>query len=467
MKSKSFKWYVFLHLVLLTFLIIFVNRQFAQHLLSGQLQQASIQTMAKALSRCSAFTTDEKEFVSCSKSLNLGMMISSEMDFYVLCNPSVAPTQANPNRVALCAQAEAPSLTWRMDDSGFQRAELVHDEVKWQLIQLPSPAKPIKLLMQQNHMDQFMDEVWDLRDRNLAYVLPSILLLLTLMSLYMVRVLLAPIRNIELAVSTLDSKSLNHPIGVPTPFAEFQTFIAVFEDFRERLEESFIKARRFASDASHELRTPLAILRGNSEQLIATLPKGSPEQVRASRMNDEVDRLIEITEKLLMLSRADANSIVEDKTAVDLSAMLAELIDEADTLQTQVRVSGDIQAGVVCWGDRTLLRQLIHNLYSNALNYNVAHGWVHIRLSAQDGSFGLVIENPSANIPKDLSQRAFERFYRGDDSHTRKVDGMGLGLSLCAEIAKLHHGSLTLKVTADGKVCVEVLAPLKRQSAPH
>ncbi len=463
--NKSFKWHVFWRLVVLTFLIILVNRQFAQHLLQGQLQQASIQTMGHALRGCSSLTTDEKEFIRCSKNLNLGMMISSEMDFYVLCNASLATTPTNANRVALCTQANAPSLTWRTDKSGLERAELVKDQVKWQLVQLPGASPHTKLLMQQSHMDQYMDEVWALRDRNLFYVLPSIILLLTLMSLYMVRVLLAPIRKIELAVSELDSKSLNQPIGIPTPFKEFRTFIAVFEDFRQRLEESFIKARRFASDASHELRTPLAILRGNSEQLISTLHKGSPEQVRASRMNEEIDRLIEITEKLLMLSRADANSIVEDNTDVDVSALLVELIDEADTLQTQVGVSGDIQANVVCWGDRTLLRQLILNLYSNALNYNVADGWVHIRLSAQDGNFSLVIENPSAHIPKDLSQRAFERFYRGDDSHTRQVDGIGLGLSLCAEIAKLHHGTLSLEVTADDKVCVEFQAPLKRGTA--
>ena len=464
--NKSFKWHVFLRLLVLTFFIILVNRQFAQQLLRGQLQQASIETMGRALRSCSSSATDEKEFVKCSKNLNLGMMISSEMDFYVLCHATQTTTQPDSNRGALCAKANAPNLMWRTDKSGIERAELVQDQVKWQLIQWPGAAQPTKLLMQQNHMDQYMDEVWALRDRNLFYVIPSIILLLTLMALYMVRVLLAPIRKIEDAVAALDSKSLNQSIGVPTPFKEFQTFIAVFEDFRQRLEEGFTKARRFASDASHELRTPLAILRGNSEQLIATLPTGSSEQVRASRMNEEIDRLIEITEKLLMLSRADANSIVEDNADVDVSALLAELIDEADSLQTQVRVSGDIQPQVVCWGDRTLIRQLIHNLYSNALNYNVVNGWIHIRLTAQDGSFDLEIENPSTNTPADLSQRAFERFYRGDASHTRQVDGIGLGLSLCAEIAKLHQGTLTLQVTGNDTVRVRFHAPLTRQSAP-
>jgi len=219
--------------------------------------------------------------------------------------------------------------------------------------------------------------------------------------------------------------------------------------------------------ASHELRTPLAILRGNSEQLIAVLHNGSQEQIRASRMNEEIDRLIEITEKLLMLSRADANSIVEDPSEVDLSAMLQELVDEADSLQSSIRVTGDIQSHVMWWGDRTLIRQLIHNLYSNALQYNVANGWVAIHLSAQDGRFLLHIENSSADIPADLSDRAFERFYRGDASHTRQVDGLGLGLSLCVEIARLHDGTLSLNVNSNHSVSLKLDAPLKRDSFAH
>jgi two-component system sensor histidine kinase MtrB len=79
-----------------------------------------------------------------------------------------------------------------------------------------------------------------------------------------------------------------------------------------------------------------------------------------------------------------------------------------------------------------------------------------------DDSFVFTIENPTPEIPSDLLLHAFDRFYRGDASHARQVDGLGLGLSICAEITKLHMGSLALKVGHQNTVVVTLNAPLKR-----
>lgn len=460
MIKQSFKLHIFLRLVGLTFAIILANRFIAHQFLENQLRAQTVQTMGYALRACLDQSNDQSTFIKCSKNLNQGILISSGMDRYVLCVPG--QNHDDPHEAKICDRAHAPALVWKSHKEGFDDTHAIHADQNWQAVKLTGTPNSPRLLMNQNHMDDFMDEVWALRDRNLVYVLPTILLLLSVMSLFMVRVIMSPIRKIEAAVSAIDAKNLNQSIGVPTPFGEFHTFIGVFEDLRQRLSDSFTKARRFASDASHELRTPLAILRGNSEQLISELDKGSDAQVRASSINEEIDRLIEITEKLLLLSRADANSILEQPTQVDLSEMLTELLDEASSLQSNILVTGKIQPDVVWWGDRTLIRQLIHNLYSNALNYNIPRGWVSIRLSSQDGRLLLEIENPTANIPDHLSERAFERFYRGDASHTRQVDGLGLGLSLCEEIVKLHQGTLALQVTDQGTVRLVLNAPLKR-----
>ncbi|WP_408598460.1 sensor histidine kinase [Limnohabitans sp.] len=462
--KTSFKFHVFVRLVLLTFLIIFANRYIAQNLLISQLQEHSIETMGKSLHACSSRVFQKEEFISCSKQLHLGVLINSEMDYYEVCDSTSSLVEGQ--LASLCSLANRPQLSWTRFSKDVDHAKVVNDQQTWQLVKLAGVADSPKLLMPQSYMDQYMDEIWALRDKNLVFVLPTIFVLLSLMSLYIVRVVFTPIRNIEQAVAALDSKSLNQPIGLPTQFLEFRTFVAVFEDLRHRLADSFVKARRFASDASHELRTPLAILRGNSEQLIEELAKGSGAQIRASRMNEEIDRLIEITEKLLMLSRADANCLVEEPTEVDLTALLEELVEEAEGLPFNLRVSGRIEPGVFWWGDRTLIRQCIYNLYSNALKYNVAHGWVDICLSTQGDRFVFTIENPCSDIPADLSERAFERFYRGDAAHTRQVDGLGLGLSLCEEIVKLHDGVLTLLVKDKQRVCIELKAPCHRKSVP-
>jgi signal transduction histidine kinase len=107
-----------------------------------------------------------------------------------------------------------------------------------------------------------------------------------------------------------------------------------------------------------------------------------------------------------------------------------------------------------------LVKLLIHNLFENAQKYNVTQGWIHLTLAREGNGFRLSLENSSENIAADLEARAFDRFYRGDASHTRQIDGLGLGLSICSEIARIHHGTLTLGVTKANTVLLTLIAPL-------
>jgi signal transduction histidine kinase len=307
-----------------------------------------------------------------------------------------------------------------------------------------------------------VQQMWQLRDQNLIRVLPVVIVLLAMMAWYVTRLVLRPVVSIEKKMSTLDATNLGGSSGLKAPFREFETLVSVFESLRLRLDDSFTKARRFASDASHELRTPLTILRGGTERLINDLPTGSELQVRVRDMGDEVERLIDITEKLLLLSRADANSLARAFTRVDLSQMLLQMLmldeDEGET-RPRLTVSSDIEPDIYWLCDKTLIVQLIHNLYENAQKYNQPQGWIRISLVREAEQFRLTLENSSLNTPADLTTRAFDRFYRGDASHARQIDGLGLGLSICMEIAKIHHGSLSLMVTDKQTVVVTLTAP--------
>jgi signal transduction histidine kinase len=102
--------------------------------------------------------------------------------------------------------------------------------------------------------------------------------------------------------------------------------------------------------------------------------------------------------------------------------------------------------------DPDLIHQLIGNLYDNAVKYNVAKGWIHFQLRQDDHRFYLSIENPSSPLPADFEKQAFDRFYRADDARSRSIDGLGLGLSLCQEIAAVHEARLDVKVSDEGIV---------------
>lgn len=459
---KSFKLHLFIRLVITTFLVIWSNRLVAQYFLTDQLDQIVKDQMSLTLTNCADQAADRELFNRCAKKMHAVDLSLYLIDQYVVCGEVPAPSRIDARQV--CAESKDRNTVWLpYDYAGPQRMELASVEVNaqtWQVLRFKDNETQPKIALLNSEFKRLLDQMWELRDRNLWRVLPSILVLLGLLAYYMTFVFMRPLNEVEASMSKLSSSNLGTLETVRVPFLEFRKFVQVFDDLRARLSDSFAKARRFSGDASHELRTPLTILRGNVERMIIDLPKGSDAQVRMRMMGDEVERLIDITEKLLQLSRADASSLLQDLKLLDVSAVVLELSEELNSFQTKVNIHCDIEPHILWHCDPTLVRQLIDNLLGNALKYNVSGGWIRVKLSQSDNDLVLVVENPSNHIPKDLSERWSDRFYRGDASHTRNIDGLGLGLSLCKEIALVHHGVLSLVVTDSNTVLVTLSAPL-------
>ena len=461
--KRSFKLRLFLHVILITAIVIFANRLIAQYFLTDQLQTRVHQEMGVALGTCVDRFERREDFVNCFKATEKGSLFSNISDFYVLCDRS-KPT-ASTSGATDCPSLLADEAFWqssnatRRDDLTFSRGAVAQKD--WYAVRFSNRTQGPEVWLEEYQINELMLRVWALRDRNTIYVLPTILGMLLLLTLYLMYVVMRPINSIQNNMAKLTANTLDRSLILQAPFKEFEVLVQVFDDLRVRLNESFTKARRFASDASHELRTPLTILRGNVERMIHDLPMGSDAQIRMRSVSDEVERLIEITEKLLLLSRADANSLGQELTDVNLSVLLTQLIKDAHSFQANLKISSDIAPDVIWRCDKTLAYQLIHNLYANAVNYNQAQGWIHFTLVQRGDQFRLSIENASQDVPVDLSERAFDRFYRGDASHTRQVDGLGLGLSICLEIAKLHQAKLSLTVTEHQTVIATLSAPLQ------
>lgn len=456
---KSFRVYLFIQILMATAVIILVNRYVAQYFLADQMENRAHTELARVVNDCSTQLSNEHAWRDCARGAEKGHVLSPLVDFFEICHPRLMTDSK------ACGWVNDATVNWQLFESSGKAA--LHGDVElnhksWHVMKKVGDTTAPLVLLSDADLGTYLQRLWGLRDRNLIYVLPTIVTMLLVLTAYMVYVVMRPIRLMEETLSKLDFKTIHEKTEIQTPYMEFRKLAAVYRDLLKRLDESYENAKRFASDAAHELRTPLSILRGNVERLIPELPNGSEMQMRLQNLGDEVDRLILITEKLLMLSRADSNSLMLDMEAVDLSVLLTDLIEDAESFQTHIQFINQIQPGVVWTCDRSLMEQLINNLYSNAIKYNLQRdGWINFQLNRTEHEVVLRVTNSSSAVSTDLPEKAFERFYRGDASRTRRsVDGLGLGLSICLEIAHAHHATLALTVDAPDQVSVTFRAPL-------
>jgi signal transduction histidine kinase len=271
---------------------------------------------------------------------------------------------------------------------------------------------------------------------------------------------LRPVRQLTTTMQSVTIQGLAQRVPSDAIDLEFAELIAVFNQMLERLERSFKQASRFSGDAAHELKTPLTILQGELEQALQQAETGSATQQRLGHLLDEVRRLSSIVRKLLLLSLADAGHMSLSKAEVNVSVILTEMVDDLELLAPHLHVQTEIAAQLRVWGDRDLLIQVLQNLVSNAIKYNLPNGWIRIQAHQQARTALITISNASQPIPERDHSLIFDRFYRSDPAHTRRVEGAGLGLSLAREIARAHGGDLTLAPASPAQTAFTLSLPV-------
>ncbi|MEH1939382.1 MAG: ATP-binding protein [Nostoc sp.] len=301
--------------------------------------------------------------------------------------------------------------------------------------------------------------------RNIFLVsIPGALLLVAIGAWLVSGSALRPIGQLTSVIQQVTVKGLDQRIPIGTTDIEFVELIQVFNQMLERLERSFTQASRFSGDAAHELKTPLTILQGELERTLQQVDPGSEVQQRLSNLLDEVRRLSGIMRKLLLLSLADAGKMSLYLVEVDMSELLMEMLEDVEMLAPHLTVQTEFIDGLRLQGDRDLLIQVLQNLFSNAIKYNLAEGWIQVRTHQTQTTLHVTIANASKDIPLSERDRIFDRFYRGDPARTRKIEGIGLGLGLAREIARAHHGDLTLDSTSFGQIAFTLTLPMKLQN---
>jgi two-component system, OmpR family, heavy metal sensor histidine kinase CusS len=325
----------------------------------------------------------------------------------------------------------------------------------WRVGAMSSPYLRAAIAIDLQDINQEMGVI-----RNIFLIaIPSVLLLVAGGAWSLSGSALYPIRQLTHAIQKVSIKGLDQRVSSYAIDVEFVQLIQVFNQMLERLERSFKQASRFSADAAHELKTPLTILQGELEQTLQQVETGSAMQQRLGSLLDEVCRLSDIVRKLLLLSLADAGQMSLYRAEVNIFTLLTDLIEDLELLAPELTVQTEVATELRVWGDRDLLIQVLQNLFSNAIKYNLPHGWICIQARQQLDTVVVTISNASKEIPERDRPLIFDRFHRGDPARTRKVEGTGLGLSLSREIARAHGGDLILEPALPGQTAFTLRLP--------
>lgn len=218
--------------------------------------------------------------------------------------------------------------------------------------------------------------------------------------------------------------------------------LIVFSKFAIKpIAESYEKQKRFVTDASHELKTPLTIISANADVL--EIEQGGSEWIDSIR--NQVMRLKDFTEKLVLLAKMDEEGAPLNKQAFSLSDVVKNSVENfrASIDVGHKTLACDIDSDINYYGDQEMIKILANVLIDNAVKYSNDSGTIHISLKADYNNCIFTVYNTAEYIDVDKLDMIFERFYRLDESRNSGMGGHGIGMSAAKAIVTAHGGTIT------------------------
>ncbi len=249
-------------------------------------------------------------------------------------------------------------------------------------------------------------------------------------------------RNIMEPINSID---INNISGAEI-YDELKPFLECIADENEERARTEKIRREFTANVSHELKTPLTTISGYAQMITNGMAKPDDISEFGSKIEKESERLLQLIDDIINLSRLDEQNGIEDAEIVDLSHITVETIraleKTAKERGIQIYYSG---APTYIKGNATLIGELVYNLIDNAVKYNKENGKITVFAGERSDGAELSVKDTGIGIPEEDTERIFERFYRVDKSHSKKVGGTGLGLSIVKHICACHNAKIRVK----------------------
>jgi signal transduction histidine kinase len=266
---------------------------------------------------------------------------------------------------------------------------------------------------------------------------------------------LAPVERIARTAGEIEAQHLSKRLPIRGTGDELDHLSRMLNAMFARLESSFRRITQFTADASHELRTPIAIIRTTAE-VARRRPRTDREYIEAlDRILAESERTTELLEDLMALARSDVESEAAAMEPVRLDQLVEEVSRQAGLTFTIAELTP-----VTIAGDYAGLRRLLIILVDNAVKYSPPAGLVSVGLRVAAQRCVLEVRDNGIGISAEDLPHVFERFYRASKDRSRKIDGVGLGLSIARAIVQRHAGEIEIESKLGAGSIVRVSLPV-------
>ncbi len=230
-------------------------------------------------------------------------------------------------------------------------------------------------------------------------------------------------------------------------------------DEQNKQKDALVSMRQeFSANVSHELKTPLTSISGYAEIIRDGIVKKKDIPDFSNRIYKEANRLLNLVNDIIKISKLDENEIGIDKEECDLYEMSDDVIKRLNQKAREYNVHVSLVGEhIKIIGYRQVLDEMIHNVIENSIKYNHPDGKVTVTTELCDGCPCFTVKDTGIGIPKEDQERIFERFYRVDKSHSRETGGTGLGLSIVKHAAQLHSAKINLTSEIDKGTTVQII----------
>jgi heavy metal sensor kinase len=278
---------------------------------------------------------------------------------------------------------------------------------------------------------------------------------------FMAKKALRPVDKIRKAAVKISSRNLEEFIDIGARRDELGKLAETFNAMTSRLRDAFQRINQFSVDVSHELKTPLTILKGSTE--VALRKERGREEYRALLAShlEEIDRMSQIIDDLLLLSKADTGKIQLNLSDIDLKDLILQVYMGMKMFaeKKDVELIVDELYDVRLKGDELKLRRMLWNIVENGIKYTNGGGRVEISSASDDGCVRINVRDTGVGIADEDIKYVFDRFYRADRARKRE-SGTGLGLSISKWIAEAHRGAIEVESRPSSGSLFSIKLPL-------